>query len=145
MPKARRYSNKRRGRRYNRTKRGGEGTPPHTSTLFPNTSTRQTFDFKPKTVETNTVNTLFTNDTNRDTFDEVGERYAMEEQDIESKKIARAERDRETQDLINSYGQEMPAWGKEDCPDGICTVMGGRKSRRNRRKGRKSRKQHRKH
>lgn len=82
-----------------------------------------------------------------DLFDVANEERQMKNEDMVGQQIALNE-------TIKQYNQEMPPFGQE-CPNGICTVSGGRvykskifdskKKRRNKRKTRKCKRKTRKH
>ena len=151
MPKARKYSHKRRYRRHNRTKRGGEKTPTETlaieTTGLRNRKTKKvTTNYDPfpqseeeiiaiqarkdmmktKQVKPTIVETIdFPSSNQVDIFEEVDKRNA-----------AKAKAAEENEKWAAAFeGSNMEPWTFD---------KGGRKSRRNRRKGRKSRK-YRKH
>jgi hypothetical protein len=167
MPKARRRcSNKRRSKMHNRTKRGGDGTPTEEATP----KTYRTTPFyrvdetgKPRTVGTATFYNVSEGEmpptSKPNTFRYLPTPTTQEEVDTFFAKgnpeDQRQAAQREFDDLMNKHtalntqhteAQHTEAQHTEDdCPDGVCTIMGGRKSRRNRRKGRKTRKHYRTH
>ena len=153
MPKARRrYSNKHRSRRYNRTKKGG--MEKEAKTYRPTPFYRVDKTGKPRTdIGTATFHNpaefavqkmpiYNPNDpTNASEFFEGPPPEERERMDAETK---RAEILEEFDKLMKKHTASNPQPVKEEvieeCVGPDCAIMGGRKSRKNRRKGRKSRK-----
>jgi hypothetical protein len=137
MPKTKRHSVKRRynkNLRFGKNKRGaGKGTLQKgdlksASELFPLSKTR-----KVPTITTTRITAL--NFPQNDTvFDEIKQGEELE---------AMTTADRASQAvefyMLMEKAHKLPVLN-DDCPDGICRIMGGKKSRRRRRNGHKHRK-----
>lgn len=160
MPKAKKYSHKRRHRRHNRTKRGGMSEEGKNGKIMPyipmyNKNTGKPVDtgtvqfYNPKTflpppppIDTRTAAQVFAEPNPEE------KKRLKSEAEIEELRKKREKADREVSELMRKLESTKPApvveEEVEECIGDSCIVSGGRKSRRKRRKGRKSRK-HRKH
>ena len=138
MPKPKRHSVKRRynkSLRFGKNKRGAgkgplkKGDLRSASELFPSAKTR-----KMPTITTTRITELNFPDDSDTVFDEI-------KQGEELGEMAAADRASQAVefDELMKKAYELPLLD-DDCPEGNCTIMGGRKSRRRRRRnGRKSR------
>ena len=159
MPKARKYSHKRRHRRHNRTKRGGMEKDGKEGPIMPYIQMYNTNTGKP--VDTGKVTFYHPNSflpppppldtrTAAEVFDEPNpEEKIRLKSEAEKEKLRemREKGDKEIKALMEKFEAIKPPPVEEEeevCIGDSCIVSGGRKSRRKRRKGRKSRK-HRKH
>jgi|LakMenEpi03Aug12_release.lakeMendotaPanAssembly.Ray.scaffolds.fasta_scaffold870906_1 hypothetical protein len=149
MPKARKYSHKRRNRCQNKTKRGGMEN--ETSKAFPFIPMYNPETGKPKDTGKVTFYDISKGETPLKpknivaiptaTIEEVEEVFMKPNPD-EQKKLDREALVNDYNVLMNKYPtiQDKSVELDNECPDGICKISGGRKSKRNRRKERKSRK-----
>jgi len=154
MPKAKKYTvrhrNRRRNRRYNKTKRGGmESVKPYTQFYPYDKQTGKIGDIrKPKFYDPTKMSQPNTKlNTKPSSIKEVEDVFSQPNPE-EKERIKQAERDAEFKKLTqltedynrirNKESQERTNMD-DDCHNGSCNISGGRKTRRYRRKGRKSR------
>jgi len=159
MPKGKQYSVKRHYKKihkFRKTKRGGDGTPTDETILEEgkkygeNVSTPTFFnpkDFSKKQTTPSKINYYTPEETI--SFIEQREKASGEFDDLtkkyESEQQKKKELEAVQQSLLNpTTAEEASAFFdskiEKDCPGGVCSIMGGRKSRNRRRKRCKTRK-----
>lgn len=138
MTNPKRYSVKRKynkGHRFGKNKRGaGKGT-------FQTGNLKPASDLFPLSDKTRKVPTIMTTRITSLNFPDDESDFDKIKQGEELEAMAAADREAQTVEFDNLMEKADNLSVFDDvCPDGICRIMGGRKSRRRRRKGHKHRK-----